>query len=185
MFGVVVLLDLYTWTGDRESISGFLNHDSMFLWMISLALTERRDQSPYRSIATGLNVVSVVLLLWIDCAAAALAGVTVLMLSGWLSSLSALPRGLLLFMGAVNMLYASYSFALATRSRRPRLLINLLVFANLAWSVVCLGLALAFAGSVTSFGLGHLVGEAVFVGGLAGLEWRWRNQLLTVTPVPA
>ena len=24
-----------------------------------------------------------------------------------------------------------------------------------------------------------LVGEAVFVGGLAGLEWKWREQLLT------
>ncbi len=118
-------------------------------------------------------------LLWVDCIAAALAGVTVLLLSGWLSSLHALPRGLLLFIGAVNLLYASYSFSLAARSRRPRSWINLLVFANLAWTVVCLGLAVVFAGSATPFGIGHLVGEAIFVGGLASLEWRWREQLLT------
>jgi hypothetical protein len=28
------------------------------------------------------------------------------------------------------------------------------------------------------FGIGHLVGEAIFVGGLAGLQWRRRDQLL-------
>lgn len=118
-------------------------------------------------------------LLWVDCTAAALAGVAVLTLGGWLSGLYALPRGLLLFTGAVNVLYASYSFALATRSERPRSMINLLVFANLTWTMVCLGLAVAFAGAATLFGTGHLVGEAAFVGGLAGLEWRWRDQLLT------
>jgi hypothetical protein len=118
-------------------------------------------------------------LLWVDCTAGALAGVAVLMLSGWLGGLYALPRGLLLFTGAVNVLYASYSFTLAIRSTRPKSLILLLVFANLAWAVVCLGLAVVFAGSATLFGVGHLVGEAVFVGGLAGLEWRWRERLLT------
>lgn len=41
---------------------------------------------------------------------------------------------------------------------------------------------MTFAGSASPFGLGHLVGEAIFVGGLAGLvEWRWREQLLTAT----
>lgn len=118
-------------------------------------------------------------LLWVDCIAGALAGVTVLMFSGWLSSLHALPRELLLLNGAVNLLYASYSFSLARRGRRPRSLINLLVFANLAWAVVCLWLIRIFAGSATWFGIGHLVAEAVFVGGLAGLQWKWRDQLLT------
>jgi hypothetical protein len=118
-------------------------------------------------------------LLWVDCIAGALAGVTVLLFSGWLSSLHRLPRELLLFNGGVNVLYACYSFSLARLPRRPRGLINLLVFANLAWAVVCVWLVTVFAGSATVFGIGHLIGEAVFVGGLAGLEWKWRNQLLT------
>ncbi|HYR10197.1 MAG TPA: hypothetical protein VEQ60_20655 [Longimicrobium sp.] len=118
-------------------------------------------------------------LLWVDCIAGALAGVAVLMLSGWLSGLYALPRELLLANGAVNVLYASYSFSLARRARRPGSLISLLVFANLAWAVVCLWLVSVFSGSATWFGIGHLAGEALFVGGLAGLEWRWRDQLLT------
>ena len=117
-------------------------------------------------------------LLWIDCIAGALAGVLVLMFSKWLGGLHALPRELLLLNGAVNLLYASFSFSLAVRARRPRPLIKVLVFANLCWAVVCLCLVAIFAGSATVFGIGHLVGEAVFVGGLAGLEWRWRDQLL-------
>ena len=118
-------------------------------------------------------------LLWIDCGAGALAGVAMLALGGWLSGLYGLPRRLLLFMGAVNLLYASYSFTLATRSRRPRPLIHLLVFANLGWTAVCLVLAAVFARSASVFGIGHLVGEALFVGTLASLEWKWREQLLT------
>jgi hypothetical protein len=120
-------------------------------------------------------------LLWIDCTAAALGGGAVLILSGWLSRLYALPRGLLLLIGTVNLLYACYSFTLATRARRPKPLINLLVSLNLAWTAVCLGLAATFAGSASPFGVGHLVGEALFVGGLAGLEWKWREQLLTAS----
>jgi hypothetical protein len=117
-------------------------------------------------------------LLWVDCTAAALAGVAVLAFSGWLSELYTLPRDLLRFIGAVNLLYGCCSFSLAVRARRPRHLLNLLVFANLAWAAVCVGLAVVFRDSATLFGLGQLIGEAVFVGGLARLEWRRRDQLL-------
>jgi hypothetical protein len=118
-------------------------------------------------------------LLWVDCTAAALAGAAVLAFSGWLSRLYALPRDLLLLIGAVNLLYGCYSFSLALRPRRPKPLLNVLVFANLAWAAVCLVLAAVFWQPATPFGLAQLIGEAVFVGGLAGLEWRNRDQLLT------
>lgn len=116
-------------------------------------------------------------LLWIDCAAGALAGVAVLALIPWLSRLYALPRGLLLFVAAANLLYASYSFSLACRATRPMPLVKLLVFANAAWVPVCLGLAAAYWGRASVFGLAHLVGEAFFVGALAALEWSQREQL--------
>ena len=94
-----------------------------------------------------------------------------------LSHLQALPHNLLLFMGVANVLYASYSFFLATRSKRPMPLITLLVVANGFWSVVSAGLAVAFADTATLFGLGHLIAEAIFVGSLAGMKWRWRALL--------
>ena len=117
-------------------------------------------------------------LLWIDSSAALLAGGLVLALSGWLSELHALPRGLLVFTGGVNLLYGSYSFSLAVRARRPRPLITVLVVANLSWAAVCLGLAATFAGSASVFGMAHLLGEGAFVAGLASMEWRWREELL-------
>ena len=117
-------------------------------------------------------------LLWVDCIAGALVGVIVIALSGWLSHLEGLPYEVLLFTGVVNLLYASYSFSLAVRAERPMPLIKLLVFANLGWVPVCLGLAVFFREQVTLFGFVHLIGEATFVGGLAVLEWNQRNRLL-------
>ncbi len=118
-------------------------------------------------------------LLWVDCTGAALVGVTVIALSGWLSRLEGLPQDVLLFTAVVNLLYASYSFSLAVQAERPMRLIKLLVFANLAWVPVCLGLLAAFSATATPFAFLHLGGEAVYVGMLAVLEWWNRDLLLT------
>jgi hypothetical protein len=117
-------------------------------------------------------------LLWVDCLAGGVAGAAVLALSGWLAELYLMPRPLVVVMGAANLLYASYSFSLAARTTRPKHLITLLVFANLTWSGVCLALAANYAQTASLFGIGHLVLEAIFVGGLAGLEWSNRDRLL-------
>jgi hypothetical protein len=121
-------------------------------------------------------------LLWIDCTAGAVVGLVVLLLTAQLSHLQGLPHSLLLFIGAVNVLYASFSFFLATCSKRPMPLIKLLVFANSFWSLVCVCLAVAFADTATFLGLGHLIAEAIFVGSLAAQEWKWRAQLVQRAP---
>jgi uncharacterized membrane-anchored protein len=118
-------------------------------------------------------------LLWIDGLGALVAGVVVLLISGWLSGWYGLPQQLLSFIGVVNVVYASYSISLALRSERSAKLLLLLVIANLIWCFVCLILAFIFSETATLFGLGHLVGEALYVGGLARLEWRWRELLRT------
>jgi hypothetical protein len=123
-------------------------------------------------------------LLWVDCIAGAVVGAMVLSLSGFLSRLYGLPRALLLFTGFANGVYASYSFALARRPIRPRSLIIALALANSLWAVVCACLALLVATSATAFGLAHLLGEAIFVGGLATLEWRWRDHLVSAAYAP-
>ncbi len=118
-------------------------------------------------------------LLWVDGLAALLAGGVVLMTSGWLSQWYRLPQQLLLVIGMVNLMYASYSISLAARSVRPIPLILLLVLANLAWAMVCLILTFNHHETATLYGLAHLVGEALFVSCLAALEWRWRELLRT------
>lgn len=116
-------------------------------------------------------------LLWVDCGAALVAGVATLSLSGWLSQLYALPRELLLGMGAANVAYGAYSGALARRAHRPQALLIVLVAANATWAGLCALAALLLAGTASPFGLAHLIGEGLFVGGLAGLEWHQREQL--------
>lgn len=117
-------------------------------------------------------------LLWIDCIAATLAGVLVLSLTDAIARLYAMPADWLRLIGLVNLLYACLSGTLALRRRRPLSLIVMLSFANGAWSMICVGIAVAMAGTATSFGIAHLLGEAVFVGSLAVLEWRWRARLI-------
>jgi len=58
-------------------------------------------------------------------------------------------------------------------------LIVLLVVANATWSGPCVFTAAVLAGTASMFGLTHLVGAGVFVGGLAALEWSQREQLRT------
>lgn len=115
--------------------------------------------------------------LWIDCGAALLAGATVLVLFAWLAELYALPRHMLVGMGVANLAYGTFSWSLARRARRPRALLVLLVAANATWAALCVLAAVRLAGTASGFGLAHLVGEGLFVGTLAALEWRQREQL--------
>ncbi len=61
----------------------------------------------------------------------------------------------------------------------------LLVVANATWSGLCVFTAAVLAGTASMFGLTHVMGEGVFVGGLAGLEWSQREQLRTACPTSA
>jgi len=117
-------------------------------------------------------------LLWVDGMAGAVVGGLLLSLSPWLAELFSLPLGVVLFMGAANLTYGGYSLTIARLKRRPLSLIRFLVIANLAWVPVCIGLILIHREAISAWGLLHLSAEAVFVGGLAVIEWRWRDALV-------
>lgn len=116
-------------------------------------------------------------LLWIDSVGGLCAGVVVLSLSKWLSEVYALPRPLLLVMGAANLSYGLYSGSLAWRQIRPRGLLRVLVVANATWAALCWLAAMRLVETASVFGLMHLTGEGLLVGGLAALEWRERERL--------
>ncbi|MBY0589248.1 hypothetical protein K2X85_18900 [bacterium] len=116
-------------------------------------------------------------LLYVDGFAGATAGALVVLASRWLSEWYGLPLNFVIFMGIVNLAYATYSLSLAQASVRPISLILLLVVANLTWMVFCFGFAGFFFETASPFGITHLAGEGVFVGFLAALEWQWRDQL--------
>lgn len=116
--------------------------------------------------------------LWVDCTAGAIVGVLVLAFSGWLARVHGLPEGVVLLLGTANLAYATYSFTLARSPRRTLRQIEVLVVANAAWAVVCVGLAVRYGERASAFGFVHLLGEALFVGGLAAVEWRLRHRLV-------
>ncbi len=120
-------------------------------------------------------------LLWIDCTAGLVVGALVLVLSPWLSRLYALPVALLLAMGVANVAYGTFSLSLARRATRPRALLALLVIANATWAVLCGAAIVVLAPWVTGLGLAHLLGEGLFVGGLAVLDWRHRALLMVAS----
>jgi hypothetical protein len=107
-------------------------------------------------------------------------GVRVLSLSPWLSTWYAIPQRLLVLMGVANLTYGAFSFSLARRRVRPRGLLVTLVVANAAWGVLCLLATALLVRRASAFGVASLVLEGLFVGGLAALEWRWRESLLRV-----
>ena len=118
-------------------------------------------------------------LLWIDSIGGLIAGVIVMAISGWLSKLYGLDQEILLATGVANLAYGSFSLSLARRAVRPIALIRLLAAANLTWLIVCTVLIVAHYDSATFLGIGHLLLEGLYVGGLGCLEWRGREDLRT------
>jgi hypothetical protein len=108
----------------------------------------------------------------VDWIAGAVVGVLVLSLRGWLAELYSLPVDLLLVIGLANLAYACVSFTLAMLSRGDRVpLLRVVAVANVIWAVICAVLAVVWFGEGSVFGVGSLLGEGVFVGGLGVLEW--------------
>ena len=104
-------------------------------------------------------------------------GVVLLLFHAWVSPLHRLPESFILFMGAANLTYGLFSLSLALRQRRPRVLIRLLSVANVLWGLACCAWLWVYWESASVFGQGQLMLEALFVGGLGVLEWRWQEWL--------
>lgn len=120
-------------------------------------------------------------LLWVDGGAGLIAGLFMLGFGPFLASFYGLPESTLWGMGAANLVYSGYSLSLASRQTRPLRWIILLAVANGSWAVYCVSLLVRFWGVASGFGLAQLAFEAVFVGGLAAVEWRYRQVLVTRT----
>ena len=117
-------------------------------------------------------------LLHIDSLAGLSVGFGTLLLSNWLSAWYQLPKSFILLIAFANVVYGCFSLSLLVRKKRPLHYIFLLVIANLIWAILCIYWAFRFAQTASFLGLAHLLAEALFVGGLAYLEWRYRQLLL-------
>ncbi|MBJ94942.1 MAG: hypothetical protein CMP23_10795 [Rickettsiales bacterium] len=115
-------------------------------------------------------------IVWIDSFAGCAVGIAMLALSPWLPTLYGLVPGLYLFIAIANLSYGLFSGSLAMTAMRSGKLspvgINCLVLANSVWALACAVMLLATWSDATVFGAVHLVLEALFVGGLATVEFR-------------
>ncbi len=118
-------------------------------------------------------------ILWIDGLSGLLVGGLMLLTSSWLMQWYKFPGNLLFLVTLANLAYGTYSFSIAALKKRPKILIVLLVLANLAWTVICSWLIMTLRETASLLGLLHLTAEALYAGGLAFLEWRWREMLQT------
>lgn len=118
-------------------------------------------------------------ILLLDWSGAAVVGVVTLLLHDWLSAVGGLPPRVLVGVGLANLVYAAFSFSLWFREPERRLgWITALVVANLAWSVICVGLLIVHWSVVMPLAVLHLGIEAVYVGALGIMEWRVRGLLI-------
>ncbi|WP_087024016.1 hypothetical protein [Thaumasiovibrio subtropicus] len=116
-------------------------------------------------------------ILWVDGIAAMTAGLLVLILSEWLEGLYRLPLAVIYVLVVANLSYAAYSLSLAYRRSPSLAAIQLLVFGNLLWSVICVVILVYYREMISIWGFLFVTGEALFVCFLAGFEWRWREVL--------
>jgi hypothetical protein len=120
-------------------------------------------------------------LLWLDCTAGLLAGVSLFVLAPPMERLLGLPLWVTRINATANLVYGAYSLSLATRARPPLAAVGWLTRANLAWAALCATAAAGFALHGAGWAAGYLFSEGVFVGGLALVEQRTlaaaRNEL--------
>lgn len=111
-----------------------------------------------------------------DSAGGLCVGAVVLALSGFVSERYGLPITVVWFVGAANVVYGIYSGSLVrvvhAQGRLGRPWVTALVIANLGWSCVCIALITRHWSTLTPLGVFGLAFEALFVGGLAALEFK-------------
>lgn len=110
-------------------------------------------------------------LLLLDAASCVGCGALQVFATGSASSMMGLAPGLLMETGVLLLVYACVVAFIATRNPVPRALVWLLVFGNLGWAVLCVGLLLSGAVHPTALGSGYVILQAVTVLLLADLQW--------------
>jgi hypothetical protein len=114
-------------------------------------------------------------LLWVDCIAAATAGLVVVVFHSTLSRWFKLPVAMLLAQSVVSFCYAGFSFSLARKKHVSRRLVAMLIVGNCLYATACIGLLLWNSTTAHWTGLVYLAVESAFVFALALTEFNVRQ----------
>ena len=117
-------------------------------------------------------------ILRIDGFGGLIVGMLVLLLHPFLADWYGIPENIVRMMGITNLVYGSYSHFLTKRCECSLKAIVFLVFANLIWTLICFFLWFILGEKMTTLGQIVVLGEGIYVGVLACLEWFWRSSLV-------
>jgi hypothetical protein len=111
-------------------------------------------------------------ILWIDGLGALIAGIAVLSTRGILSGPFGLPERILLIQSVITIIYGTYSTTLAKNKIYSKKPIRVLAIANLMYVAFCMLLFMNNYYSTTVLGKVYFIAEAMYICGLAILEFR-------------
>lgn len=117
-------------------------------------------------------------IIWVDCIAAISVGLIVLLFHSMVGAIYHIPEQTIIFIALSNLLYGAYSFSLAIQKARNIKHLQLLVFGNLFWALVCAGVVAQYFNVASLIGIAFIVCEAMFVIMLAYFEWKYRYELV-------
>ncbi|WP_171040252.1 hypothetical protein [Pseudoalteromonas sp. S2755] len=106
-------------------------------------------------------------------------GLTVLLFHSMIGAIYHIPEQTIIFIAVSNLLYGWYSFSLAIQKSRSIKRLQLLVFGNLFWAFVCVGVVVQYFNVASLIGIAFIVCEAMFVIMLAYFEWNYRYELVS------
>ena len=128
--------------------------------------------APSTGLADVLGTLRPRVLLRVDSGGGLAVGAAVLALHGVLAGWYGLPPEVVLFLGAANVAYGSFSGSILWLGGDRPALNRALVAANFAWPFVCASILAVFRTDIRALGAVGLVGEGLYVGLLAEVERR-------------
>jgi hypothetical protein len=109
--------------------------------------------------------------LWADAISCLACGILQVTLTDFLDLHFGLPHALLTGTGFFLLLYGAIVAFLAARPRVSRAIVALLIFGNIAWAVLAIGILLEGDTGITLLGKSYIVAQSVAVLVLAQLQY--------------
>lgn len=117
-------------------------------------------------------------ILWTDCLGGLTVGTLVLVGHQWIAQWHNLDSSVVVSMAFANLFYGGYSLFVTTNPKRTMVMVSILAAANVVWLFVCCAIVTVTWTNISLFGITHILGEGIYVGGLGMVEWNRRSQLV-------
>ena len=121
------------------------------------------------------NFFSIKRIFWTDGSTALLSAIVVFIFKSPIAQFLNLSENLLTILSTISLAYACYSLFIAQQKLYSKRLLQLLVFGNSLYAILCLLLAFNFYSS-SVLGAIYLTVESLVVASLAFIEWKVLKQ---------